>query len=203
MKKKIFLFFALFLLITQTNFSQSKGYGVFVGHQDRFEVKINSIVLLGVINPTIELYITNQTSVQLESLGIFCRKSFLWTGEPFTLAAAFLEYRYYFHKHNGFFIGPNAGFGVYRMSKGVIPIMGDAYDGSGKLQYGNNIMLGINIGYKFNISNNISMEICFSPGYQSSYYDGFTPEGDIYAWNQRSDEFMPLYKGGVFLNFKF
>lgn len=203
MRKKIFLFLTLCLLASQTIFSQSNRYGAFVGSQNRFEVKFNSLILLGIINPAIELYVYDHTSIQLETVGIFCTKNFMWTGEPLTLATAFLEYRYYFHKRNGFFIGPNAGYGVFRMSKGVVPIIGDDYDGSGKLQYGYNMMVGLNIGYKYIISKYCSVEICFSPGYQSAYYEGFTPEGGMYVGIQRSGEFMPLYKGGIFLNFKF
>lgn len=203
MKKKIFLLLILCLLVAQTIFPQTNRYRLFVESKNRSEVKLNSLIFLGIINPAIEVYVNEYTSLQLEAIGIFFPRNFLWTGEPLTLGAAFLEYRYYFKSNqHGFFLGPNAGIGVFRMSKGVIPIIGDSYDGSGALQYGYNMMLGLDIGYKFNISKYCSFEICFSPGYQVAFYEGFTPDGGMYVGLKKSGEWLPLYKGGISLNFK-
>ena len=203
MKKKIFLLITLCLLVAQTIFPQTNKHKPFVESQNRSEVKLNSLILLGIINPAIEAYVNEHTSLQLEAIGIFYPRNFLWTGEPLTLASAFLEYRYYFKSnHHGFFLGPNAGIGVFRMSKGVIPIIGDSYDGSGALQYGYNMMLGLDIGYKFNLAEYCSLEICFSPGYQVARYEGFTPDGGMYVGLNKSGEWLPLYKGGISLNFK-
>lgn len=203
MKKRIFLLLIVCLFGTQTIFAQTNRYKRFVELQNRSEVKLNSLILLGIINPAIEVYISKKTSLQLEAIGIFYPRSFLGTGEPLTLGAAFLEYRYYFkNHHHGFFLGPNAGIGVFRLSKGVIPIIGDDYKGSGYLQYGYNMMLGLDIGYKFNISEYFSIEICFSPGYQVARYEGFTPDGGMYVGLNKSGEWLPLYKGGISLNFK-
>lgn len=203
MKKKIFLLLTLCLVVAQTIFAQTNKQKLFVESQNRSEVKLNSLIFLGIINPAIEAYVNEHTSLQLEAIGIFYPRNFLWTGEPLTLASAFLEYRYYFKSnHHGFFLGPNAGIGVFRMSKGVIPIIGDSYDGRGALQYGYNMMLGLDIGYKFNLSEYCSLEICFSPGYQVARYEGFTPEGGMYVGLNKSGEWLPLYKGGVSLNFK-
>ena len=203
MKKKIFLLLTLCLLVAQTIFPQTNRYRLFVESKNRSEVKLNSLIFQGIINPAIEVYVNEYTSLQLEAIGIFFPRNFLWTGEPLTLGAAFLEYRYYFKSNqHGFFLGPNAGIGVFRMSKGVIPIIGDSYDGSGALQYGYNMMLGLDIGYKFNISKYCSFEICFSPGYQVARYEGFTPDGGMYVGLKKSGEWLPLYKGGISLNFK-
>ncbi len=186
----------------QTTFAQTDK-SIVVEKLNRSEVKLNSLILLGIINPAIEVYINEHTSLQLEAMGIFYPRNFLWTGEPLTLASAFLEYRYYFkNNHHGFFLGPNAGIGVFRMSKGVIPIIGDSYYGSGALQYGYNMMLGLDIGYKFNISEYCSIEICFSPGYQVARYEGFTSDRQMYVGLNKSGEWLPAYKGGVSLNFK-
>ncbi|MFA6199903.1 MAG: DUF3575 domain-containing protein [Bacteroidales bacterium] len=202
MKKKIFLLLIGILFVIQTTFAQTDKY-IVVEKLNRSEVKLNSLILLGIINPAIEAYATEHTSLQLEAIGIFYPRNFLWTGEPLTLVSAFLEYRYYFKaNHHGFFLGPNAGIGVFRMSKGVIPIIGDSYDGSGTLQYGYNMMLGLDIGYKFNLSEYCFLEICFSPGYQVARYEGFTSDRGMYVGLNKSGEWLPAYKGGVSLNFK-
>lgn len=165
-------------------------------------VKINGLLAIGVINPAVEFKVFNKGTVQLEGLGVFYQKGFLGSDKPLTLASTFGEFRFYpkqaFH---GFFVAANAGWGVYRLSKYWAPGYNGAYPD--KYQVGNNMMFGATVGYNFCIGSHWSVELAWGAGWQGSTYEGFNADGTRYVPLNGSGEWMPAYKGGIFVGYRF
>ena len=168
----------------------------------RTAVKLNAAIFAGVINPAVEFRIAKHFTVQLETMGCFQQNGFLWTDIPVTLATAWLEAHYYPKEaFSGFFVGPNFGYGVYRMSKGIAPGYWGSYPDS--YQVGNNVMIGATIGYAFRIGSHWGIELSWGAGWQLSFYEGHImtddPEtnGDMYVGWNKSGEWLPAYKAAI------
>jgi Protein of unknown function (DUF3575) len=175
----------------------------------RIEVKLNAALMcVAIVNPAIEFKVWKKATVQLEGIGSFHSTNFLGTGKPFVLGATFGEFRYYIKKaFDGFYFGPNIGWGVYKLNKGLVLRYTDQYDGD-CYQQGSNIMVGLTLGYQFNIGKHWSIEATWSGGFQQSVYDGYrreSPDEDYKAYTYRdaSAEWPPLYKGGIFVGYRF
>ncbi len=182
----------------------------------RLNVKLNSLVLIGIVNPAVEFKVMPKVTVQLEAFGSFYTDNFLGTDKPFVLGAGFLEFRWYPRAaFSGFFIGPNVGFGVYKLNKGLVLRYTDDYDWD-CYQQGSNVMTGITIGYQWNINEHWSIEAVWGGGFQHSVYQGFGYNPDLvtkpnlppggyqeYRGKNRSAEWPPLYKGGIFIGYRF
>lgn len=163
----------------------------------RTAVKLNAAVVVGVVNPAFELKVHNNFTVGLEGLGIFYPKGFAGIVDgPLVVAMTFLESRYYpKESFKGFFVGPNIGFSVWDLSKGVHPAYWGSY--SNAYQVGTNMMIGATIGYAFSLTKHWSIEISAGGGCQVGFYEGhYKSDGSMYiGWNG-STEWLP-YKAAL------
>lgn len=175
---------------------------LFGGEPVHTAVKLSAAVALGVVNPAVEFRVHKYLTVSLEAFGCFWPTGFPILNVPVTLGMAFLEGRYYpIEAFRGFFVGPNVGYGVFRMSKSIVP----GYEGQyvGKYQVGSNFMAGFTIGYQFTVAKHWGIEISAGRGYQTTDYEGHeASDGSMYiGWNA-SSEVVLLYKAAVSVVYK-
>lgn len=165
--------------------------------EQRIAVKLNGAALLGVINPAIEIKVHDQFSVQLEGMGIFYPYGIPGTELPLNLGATFLEAHWYPKgTFRGFYLGPNFGWGMWRLTKGLVPAYWGTYPDS--YQVGTNIMAGLTLGYQFCIGKHWGIDIAWGLGYSNSAYEGHrTSDGSMYVGWNHSGEWLPAYKGAV------
>lgn len=175
---------------------------------NRLNVKLNSLVLIAIVNPAVEFKVMPKFTVQLEAFGSFYTTDFLGTGKPFVLGSGFLEFRYYPRAaFSGFYVAPNIGFGVYKLNKGLVLRYTDQYDRD-CYQQGSNVMAGLTIGYQWNIDKHWSIEVSWGGGFQQSVYQGYERDSKdepykMYVGRNASAEWPPLYKGGIFVGYRF
>ena len=203
----------------------------FKGVPSRVNVKLNGLVALTVINPVVEVRISKHFTGQLEFYGIFAPHKFLWTDYPLSLGIGYLDGRYYIKEaFKGFSAGVTVGYGVFRMNKNVNPFkVGSALVGEypkETVQVGQVILLGITLGYTFNIGEHWGIEISLGGGWTQAYYEGYSPNEDNIVTERskpsggtdkvsdyydssisrvrmnNSAQWMP-FKGGVFVCYKF
>lgn len=177
--------------------------------QKRVAVKLNGLLLAGVVNPAVEFAVHNNISVQLEGMGVFYYDHVPFLNFPLVLGLTFIEGRYYSKEvYRGFYAAPNLGWGVWKMNKSVAPGYFGTYD-NGSVQYGHNVMLGLSLGYQWILSERWSLDLNLGLGWQHSTYEGYE-NGQLYldpsipeGQPNRSAEWMPAYKGGLFLSYRF
>ncbi len=163
-------------------------------------VKMNSLLAIGFVNPAFEFALSEKYSLQLESLGIFYPRGFWGTdGRPVTVVAGWVEGRRYFRNPGrGFYLGLNAGFAYYRTSKDK------GYWDNHILHFGAAIMLGASAGYKVQINDRWSIDISYGNGWNASNYEGWNNEtGERNVHLNWSHDFLPAYKGGIFICYTF
>ena len=180
----------------------------------RTNVKLSALAAIGIVNPAVEFRVDEKWSVQLEGMGVFAAENFLGTGYPLQMGAAFVEARWYpkgvFRK---FFLAPNVGGGAFRLNKNILhKFFGWAPDLNYKkpensVQVGQNFMGGITLGYVFTFlkNPNWSIEANWSIGRQWAKYEEY-----IHGENGKviivelggSAEYLPFYRGGIFVAYK-
>ena len=181
----------------------------------RVNMKMSALAAIGIINPAAEFRLGQKWSMQLEGLGVMARKNFLGTGYPLQMGSFFLEGRYYFKKvYQGFFVAPNLGVGAFRLNKNILyKFFGWSPDlnykkNENSIQTGSNLMGGVTLGYVHTFKSNPrwSVEINWSMGRQWAEYDDHlydangTPTGHVPM--NGSAEYMPFYRGGIYLAYK-
>ena len=144
----------------------------------------------------------------------FAAENFLGTGYPLQMGAAFVEARWYpkgvFRK---FFLAPNVGGGAFRMNKNILhKFFGWAPDldyrkPENSVQIGHNFMGGVTLGYVFTFPKNPhwSIEANWSFGRQWAKYESYSHKGDELVLHGKmggSAEYMPFYRGGIFVAYK-
>lgn len=181
----------------------------------RVNLKMSALAAIGIINPAVEFGINRKWSMQVEGMGVFAGNNFLGTGYPLQLGTFFVEGRCYFkHVFNGFFVAPNVGLGAFRLNKNILhkffgwsPDL-DYKKNENSVQTGANIMAGLTFGYVYNFKKNShwSVEINWSFGrqwarYEDHHYDAEgNPTGHVPV--NGSAEYMPFYRGGIFVAYK-
>lgn len=76
----------------------------------KINIKLNSVVALGIVNPAVEFRVFNKGSVQLEGWGVYAPRNYLGTGYPCSLALMYGEFRFYPKAvFKGFFGGVHIG----------------------------------------------------------------------------------------------
>lgn len=168
--------------------------------------------MVGLVNVAAEFKLFKYMTFQLEAFGSFYGKDFFGTGYPLSIAAVWGEFRYYpMTAYRGFFAGLHAGYALYRLNKGAIPLMNYNYIGKpGSFQMGQCMMVGATLGYCFVLNKHWSLEVSWGAGWTGSHYCSVIPgEKDPNAykdakyldWNG-SGEWLPLYKGGLLVTYR-
>ena len=212
---KIFvLWVALVMATLSANATQGDCIKVQV-FSPRVNVKMSALAAIGIINPAVEFRLDKKWSMQLEGLGVMARNNFLGTGYPLQMGSFFLEGRYYFKKvYHGFFVAPNMGVGAFRLNKNILyKFFGWSPDlnykkSENSLHTGSNLMGGVTLGYVHTFKKNPhwSVEVNWSLGRQWARYDDHlydadgTPTG--YVPMNGSAEYMPFYRGGIYVAYK-
>ena len=180
----------------------------------RTNVKLSALAAIGIVNPAVEFRVNEKWSVQLEGMGVFAAENFLGTGYPLQMGAAFVEARWYpsgvFRK---FFLALNLGGGAFRLNKNILhKFFGWAPDLNYKkhenaVHVGHNYMGGLTLGYVFTFPKNPhwSIEANWSFGRQWAKYESYTPFDDNLIHHEElggSAEYLPFYRGGIFVAYK-
>lgn len=159
--------------------------------------KINLAGLpLGMINGAAEARISKKFTLQPEFF-ISPWKSFF--GNRLQIYNFNLEGRYYFKesfKH--FYVGGNLGIAFFDLQKWN-------YLGTNAYQRGYTILMGVTVGYQYQIGERFNMDLYIGGANSQGFYHGYRIEsGERYEnsspWN-RSGEMIP-YKIGVMLSYK-
>ncbi len=173
--------------------------------ESKVNVKLNSVIVLGIINPAVEFRVFDKGSVQLEALGILAPHNFLGTGYPCSLVAAYAEFRFYPKQvFRGFFCGVHTGLAAYRLNKNILPIFGYKKDPA-SIHVGQAFLAGITAGYSFVLNKHWGLEISLGYGRQFSTYEAYTPQEDGTISHRElngSAEYMPT-KGGILISYRF
>lgn len=175
----------------------------FVSHaQTRTAVKFSAAAAVGIINPSMEVKVHDRVSIQFDAFGCFQPNGFLKKDAPLTVAMTFFEGRYFFKEvFKGFFVGGHAGWGVWRLSKGISPVYSGAY--VNEYQVGSNAMLGATLGYHFYINEHWGCELSWGGGWSGAQYEGHNKsDGSMYVGWNGSGEWLPIYKGAFNIVYK-
>ena len=182
--KKLFIFTFLFISIC----SQSQTY-----------IKGNAITALALIpNIGIETSIGKKSTFQFDILASF------WSsidGKPYEFYVFTSEYRYHFkEKYTGFYVGANAGFDSYNVTKWN-------YIDIGVHQIGVGYTLGATIGYEKKLNDRFMLDFFLGggthQGFYHSYYieTGKRFEQDKAVGRNKSGEWLP-YRGGIMISYR-
>lgn len=212
MKKHILLL--ILICISLTSFGKTRDTLKYTTFSPKTNVKLNTLVCIGVINPAFELRLSNKFSIQLEGLGVISSDNYLGTGYPLQMWSCFLEPRWYPKRvFNGFFLGANVGSGAFRLNKNILyKFFGWSPDLNYKkyehsVQIGANLMAGITLGYTYTFKCNPhwAVEANWSMGRQWAIYEDYLYKDekvDHHIPNNGSAEYMPFYRGGIYISYK-
>lgn len=168
------------------------------------EPKINlAMAAVTVFNPAVEIGFGERSAVQLEYFGAYSKSNFMGTGSPLIMNVSMIEYRRYLlnREHRGFFAGANFGTQMYKMSKNVIPIIGDDIY-KGYYDWGFGVVIGLHLGYKFVFQERIGLEFSAAGGWQRSQHERYLNNGELNAAMNATGEWFP-YKLGISLSYRF
>ena len=205
--KKIILLFAISLSFLSTAQNQDSE------NSKKIYIKANALFLpIGILNAGVEYQLKEKVTVQADVF-ISPWKSFM--GKYAQVYMIGFDGRYYFDeafKH--WYIGANISGARFIMQKWTYwqdtlsqyspesPIyrMSDLY------QDGYSVILGVTVGYQFELSEKFNMDVFIGGGSMQSFYKGYHKElgirydDDGRKWN-KSGEWVP-YRGGVMISYK-
>lgn len=192
---------AIFFLLTVVGISAYAKDTTSVNEVPRIGVKLSAAVLAGIVNPAVEFSVHRNFTVSLEALGCFYPNGIAFVKGKAVVGLTFLEGRWYPKKaFKGFFIGPNVGYGVWSLTKGIHPQYWGKY--SDAYQVGSNFMCGLTLGYMFSFSRHWGMEISAGGGYSIARYEGHVDkDGSMYIGDNASSEWLP-YKAALSVVYK-
>lgn len=165
-------------------------------------VKLNALIVTGVLNPAFEYKLSKHFSLQFAPVGTYWPNGFLGTKKPISLLMGFLEAKYYPKEvFKGFFVGVHAGFGMYYMARAIIPNhWAEPYNNI--MHKGWNFMTGLTLGWTFPIKEHWAIEPFINPGFTYAKYTNFV--NDLAVSGERSQNgFMFANTGGVYIIYKF
>ena len=165
-------------------------------------VKMNALLLVGVLNPAFEIKFSKHFSAQISSFATYWPNGFLFTDKPLSLFTGFLEARYYPKEvFKGFYVGLNSGFGLFNMSRTIIPnFWGEPHDGV--MHQGWNYMGGLTLGWSFPIKNHWGIEPYMMTGYTYANFDNYF-NNMITGVNRTQSAFVYTYGGGIYVYYRF
>jgi len=167
----------------------------------RIAVKLNAPIVVGIVNPAIEFSLNQHFTINTEIFGCFYPQGFAFINKRAEMALAFVEARWYpAYSFKGFFVGPNLGYGVWQLSKSLIPEFEKEY--KDRYQVGSNFMCGITLGYMFRFSEHWGMELSVGGGYSIAHYEGHVNlDGSMFVGYNGSSEWIP-YKAALSVVYK-
>ncbi len=167
------------------------------------EPKLNvASACVGILNPAIEIGFGKSSAVEYSSVTSFAKEDFLGTGYPLLINMIMVEYRNYFFsdKHKGFFAGADLGWNEFKIHKHLIPFI--AHDQAGRsYDWGVGVFLGITLGYKFALTEQLFLELSASGGWQHTWHEPYV-DGQLSIPMNASGEWTP-YKAGLYLSYRF
>ncbi|MBT0549145.1 DUF3575 domain-containing protein [Riemerella anatipestifer] len=166
-------------------------------------IKGNILTLpLSIINGGLEYQLASKYTIQGDILISPWKSAF---GNHMQIYMGHLEGRYYFKKaFSGWYVGANAGAGVFDMTKWN-------YLDTKKFQRGFNYMIGAVVGYQYQWRDRWNIDFFLGGGTSQGFYHGYEPsekpphflkryENHPSNWN-RSGEWIP-YRGGIMISYK-
>lgn len=148
-------------------------------------VKLNALyALVGVVNPSVEFTISPHSTVQSEIV-VSPWKSV--NGNHMLLGILMGEYRYYFRGSNdGWYLGGNIGMQAFDISKPYL----DGWSIKCEDRYckGYGFMIGVCGGYEYRFRERWVLDAFFGWSWMSSFYNGYTPDGEIDMYPHRPVE---------------
>jgi hypothetical protein len=182
--KKLLFFTFLFI----TLFSQSQTY-----------IKGNAVTaLLLVPNFGVETSIGKKFTFQADIMASF------WSsinGRPYEFYTFTSEYRYHFkEKYNGFYLGANAGFDIFNVTKW------NYYD-IRVYQKGVGYTIGATIGFEKKLNDRFMLDFFLGGGtHQGFYHSYYIETGERFEFDtavgcNKSGEWIP-YRGGVMISYR-
>lgn len=161
-------------------------------------LKLNAVTTLaGIPNIGLETNLSKKFTFQVDATAS------LWKSinrAPFKLFILIPEVRYYPKEATkGFFVGAHIGGASYEFQKWN-------YINTDYYQKGYSVLYGITLGYQFEVSSKLNLEVFAGGGFNQGYYKGYLlSTGERYDpakdYN-KSGELIP-YRGGFMLVYKF
>lgn len=168
----------------------------------KYAIKLNTLILLGVLSPSFEVKLGHNASFQIQMVGVSQPQGFIGTKKPISLFMCFVEPRIYpAEVYRGFFLGINAGFGLYSMSRQIIPnYWSEEFNGVD--HKGWNAMGGVSLGWTFGVGANVAIEPFITTGYTYAKFDNYTNEKQRNTTPRTTNRFVYAYNGGINLVYK-
>ncbi len=160
-------------------------------------LKFNTVsALVGVPNIGLETKLSKKFTFQVDGTASLWKSI---NNAPFKLFILIPEVRYYPKESNkGFFVGTHIGGASYEFQKWN-------YINTDYYQKGYSVLYGITLGYQFEVSSKLNLEIFAGGGYNQGFYKGYlisTGERyDVAKDYNKSGELIP-YRGGLMLVYK-
>jgi hypothetical protein len=180
--KSLFLVASLFLV--SVSYSQTS-------------LKLNAATTLaGIPNIGLETNLSKKFTFQVDATASLWKSI---NSAPFKLFILIPEVRYYPKEATkGFFVGAHIGGASYEFQKWN-------YINTDYYQKGYSVLYGITLGYQFEVSSKLNLEVFAGGGYNQGFYKGYllsTGERyDIAKKYNKSGELTP-YRGGFMLVYK-
>lgn len=175
----------------------SQSYG-----NSKYAIKLNALIFLGVLSPSFEIKLGNNISFQVQLVGVSQPQGFIGTKKPISLFMCFVEPRIYpADVYKGFFLGINAGFGLYNMSRQIIPnYWSEEFN---DIEYkGWNAMGGVSLGWTFSLGANIAIEPFITTGYTYAKFNDYKNDKQVNTTPHTINQFIYAYNGGINLVYK-
>jgi Protein of unknown function (DUF3575) len=152
--------------------------------------------LVGFPNIGVETNLSKKYTFQIDATASLWKSV---NNAPLQLFMVIPEVRYYPKEATkGFFIGAHIGGASYEFQKWN-------YINTDYYQKGYSVLYGITLGYQFEVSSKLNLEIFAGGGYNQGYYKGYllsTGERyDVAKDYNKSSELIP-YRGGLMLVYK-
>ncbi|MFR9500384.1 MAG: DUF3575 domain-containing protein [Rikenellaceae bacterium] len=166
------------------------------------EVKLNALAgAVAIFNPSVEVGLSDNSALSFDYVGAFAEESYLHSGYPLILAMGLFGYRQYItsESNTGLYIGGDFGLNMFRMNKNIIPLV--ANDRGNNYDVGYGYLLGLSVGYKYPITERLSVEASLSGGWQYTRHEVYSMDGNRFISFNASGEWTP-YKAGIYLNYR-